>query len=60
MFGFFMFVSCGKEKSNTDQDFSAPAPTEKTAEADSYDPKRGLGKYSTVELGATLDKALAN
>lgn len=58
MFGFFLLVSCGKEKSNTDQDFSAPAPAEQ-ADAESYDPKRGIGKYETVELGASLDKALA-
>ncbi|MFD2942396.1 c-type cytochrome [Flavobacterium notoginsengisoli] len=59
MFGFFLMLSCGKEKSNSDQDFSTPAPTEKTADAESYDPKRGIGKYETVELGASLDKALA-
>lgn len=58
MFG-FLLISCGKEKSNTDQDFSTPAPAEKTADAESYDPKRGLGKYDNVELGASLDKALA-
>lgn len=59
MFGFFLMASCGKEKSNSDQDFSTPAPSEKTADAESYDPKRGIGKYETVELGASLDKALA-
>jgi len=59
MFGFILLTSCGKEKSNTDQDFSTPAPAEKIADAESYDPKRGLGKYETVELGASLDKALA-
>ena len=58
MFG-FLLVSCGKEKSNTDQDFSTPTSAEKTADAESYDPKRGLGKYDNVELGASLDKALA-
>ena len=59
MFGFFLFVSCGKDKSKTEEDFSTPTPTEKTAEAETYDPKRGLGKFSTVELGASLDKAMA-
>ncbi|WDF65848.1 c-type cytochrome [Flavobacterium sp. KACC 22763] len=59
MFGFALLTSCGKEKSNTDQDFSTPAPAEKTADAESYDPKRGIGKYETVELSASLDKALA-
>lgn len=59
MFGLFLFVSCGKEKSNTDQDFSTPSAAEKTAESESYDPKRGLGKFSTVELGTSLDQAMA-
>lgn len=59
VFGVLLLTSCGKQKSNTDQDFSTPAPAEKTAEAESYDPKRGLGKFSTVELGATLDQAMA-
>jgi len=59
VFGVLLLTSCGKQKSNTEQDFSTPAPAEKTAEAESYDPKRGLGKFSTVELGATLDQAMA-
>lgn len=59
MFGSFLLVSCGKEKSNTDQDFSTPTATEKTADAESYDPKRGLGKFSTVEVGTSLDQPLA-
>lgn len=59
VFGVLLLTSCGKQKSNTDQDFSTPTPAEKTAEAESYDPKRGLGKFSTVELGATLDQAMA-
>jgi mono/diheme cytochrome c family protein len=59
LFGFFFFLSCGKEKSNTNQDFSPPTQEEKTADAESYDSKRGLGKYETVELGTSLDKALA-
>lgn len=59
MFGLLLLCSCKKEKSNTDQDFSTPSASEKTAEAESYDPKRGLGKFSTVELGASLDQAMA-
>lgn len=59
LFGFFLLMSCGKEKSNTEQDFSTPAPAEKTADAESYDAKRGLGKYSTVKLEASLDKRMA-
>ena len=34
MFGFFLLVSCGKEKSNTDQDFSTPSASETAAEPD--------------------------
>lgn len=61
MFGLLLLCSCKNEKSNTDQDFSTPSAHEKTAEAEaeSYDPKRGLGKFSTVELGASLDQAMA-
>lgn len=60
LFGFFLIISCGKEKSATEQNFSTPDPAEKTADAESYDSKRGLGKYSTVELGASLDKGMAD
>ncbi len=54
-----MFFSCGK-KEKTEEDFSKPT-TEETAttDASSYDPKRGEGKYDTVELGAGLDQAMA-
>ena len=38
------------------EDFSQPT-TEETATTDpsSYDPKRGEGKFTTVELGAALE-----
>lgn len=57
-----MFVSCGEKKSN--DDFSAPSSSSETEESttsdpSTYDPHRGEGKYTTVELGATLDQALA-
>ena len=54
-----MLFSCGK-KEKSGEDFSQPT-TEETATADpsSYDPKRGEGKFDTVELGATLDHAMA-
>ena len=54
-----MFFSCGK-KEKTEEDFSKPT-TEETAttDASSYDPNRGEGKYDTVELGASLDQAMA-
>ncbi len=59
-----IMFSCGK-KEKTGGDYS-PQPeetvTEETvaADASTYDPKRGEGKYSTVELGASLDQAMAS
>jgi len=54
-------VSCGK-KENSGDDFSKPSTEETTANSDpsSYDPKRGEGKFDKVDLGATLDQAMAN
>ena len=54
-----LFTSCGK-KENATEDFSTgAAATEAAADASSYDPNRGLGKFTTVELGAQLDVAMA-
>lgn len=55
-----LFTSCGK-KENAGEDFStgAAATTEKAADPSTYDPNRGLGKYSSVELGDKLDVAMA-
>lgn len=55
-----LFVSCGKKEQSND-DFSKPSTDETTTATDpsSYDPKRGEGKYTTVDLGATLDQAMA-
>ena len=56
-----MLTSCGEKKSN--DDFSAPSGSEETtntADPSSYDPNRGIGKHSAIELGATLDKAMAH
>lgn len=58
---FAFVVACGK-KEEAGEDFSQPTTEETTTEASdasSYDPKRGEGKYDNVELGATLDQALA-
>lgn len=55
-----MLTSCGEKKAN--DDFSVPSSSEETtttADPSSYDPNRGLGKHSNVELGATLDQAMA-
>ncbi len=55
-----MFTACGK-KENSDTDFSKPGGNETTTAADpsSYDPNRGEGKFDKVDLGATLDQAMA-
>ncbi|WP_445454973.1 c-type cytochrome [Flavobacterium sp. HNIBRBA15423] len=58
---FALFLSCGKSKSEPGEDFSAPTTSEESAttDASSYDPNRGEGKHSNVELGASLDQAMA-
>ena len=57
---FALFISCGKSKSESGEDFSAPTTSEESAttDASSYDPNRGEGKYADMELGA-LDAAMA-
>ncbi|MDN3676392.1 c-type cytochrome [Flavobacterium paronense] len=56
-----LFISCGKKESS-DSDFSKPTSVDETSlpkDPASYDPKRGEGKFDKVELGATLDQAMA-
>jgi len=53
-----LFTSCGK-KENATEDFSTGAATETTADPSSYDPNRGIGKFTNVELGDKLDVAMA-
>lgn len=61
-----LFISCGK-KEKTEGDFSKPTTEDAaatgdataTADVSTYDPKRGEGKFDKVELGATLDQAMA-
>ena len=53
--------ACGKKEASAEDNYQ-PGGGEATTEAAdpaSYDPKRGEGKFDTVELGATLDQALA-
>ena len=53
--------ACGKKEESAEDNYQ-PGGGEATTEAAdpaSYDPKRGEGKFDTVELGATLDQALA-
>ena len=56
-------VACGKKEASAEDNYQPgggeEATTEAAADPASYDPKRGEGKYDTVELGATLDQALA-
>ena len=54
-----MFTSCGQNE-NTTTGSSAEATTEeRSSNPSDYDPKRGEGKYSTVELGASLNQTMA-
>ena len=59
-----MITSCGKkEKTNDDFSTGTPSVSEESAanpgDPATYDPNRGLGKYSTVDLGDKLDVAMA-
>lgn len=60
-FAVILFVSCGKDKSNPEENFSPSSSSEASteAEAPSYDPKRGEGKFTNVEIGESLDVAMA-
>ena len=57
----FVFASCGGKKENEYNPNGEAKTTEANAKTDpsSYDPKRGEGKFDKVELGATLDQAMA-
>lgn len=54
-----LLFSCGKDKSKSGDEFSKPSTEESATDASSYDPNRGLGKHSSIELGAKLDMAMA-
>ena len=54
--------ACGKKEESAEDNYQpggGEATTEAAADPASYDPKRGEGKYDTVELGAALDQAMA-
>lgn len=54
-----LLTACGKKEKEAG-DFDKAAPAEQgAADASSYDPKRGEGKFDKVDLGATLDQAMA-
>lgn len=54
-------VACGKKEASAEDNYQPGGGEATTEVADpaSYDPKRGEGKFDTVELGATLDQAMA-
>ncbi len=57
-----MLTSCGKKEKST-EDFSTGTTSGETTEAaatsSTYDPNRGIGKFTTVDLGDKLDVAMA-
>ncbi|MGG7035516.1 MAG: c-type cytochrome [Flavobacterium sp.] len=57
--GLLLFISCGKDKTNVKEDFSKSSSTETTSDPSSYDPKRGEGKFTNVDLGTGLDAKMA-
>jgi mono/diheme cytochrome c family protein len=55
-----LFVACGKKEKEGEEYNPSKSTTETTpADPSSYDPKRGEGKFTTVDLGANLDQAMA-
>jgi len=59
--GIFL-TSCGNDSSkNQSNPDATTTATEETADGNpSYDPNRGAGKFSHVDVGATLDVAMAD
>ncbi|MBL7902751.1 MAG: cytochrome c [Bacteroidia bacterium] len=57
----FMLWSCGGSEKPADAQTGGEAPKSMVADPESYDPKRGEGKWTTenINLGATLDAAMA-
>lgn len=57
-----LFTSCGGGKSDTDAAASDPYNNKGTTTSNGnpdYDPKRGEGKFTKVDVGTTLDAAMA-
>jgi mono/diheme cytochrome c family protein len=54
-------IACGNGGSGENKQQAAPSETSKSSDANpSYDQKRGEGKFTKVEVGATLDVAKAD
>ena len=57
----FLFFSCGGGKQDSNQIGNQESTnTENSGENPPYDPNRGLGKFTAVELGDKLDAAKAD
>ena len=54
-----IFVGCGNSDKPADASNDTEAPKSMVADPASYDPHRGEGKHSTVELSPNLDVAAA-
>jgi mono/diheme cytochrome c family protein len=62
-----MLTSCGDKKNKSEEDFSPSTSSDEgmsaaaatAPDASTYDPNRGIGKHTSVELGDKLDVAMA-
>lgn len=54
-----LLTACGKKEAATEDFSTGAATTEAAADPSSYDPNRGLGKHTSVDLGSKLDLAMA-
>ncbi len=56
-----MLWSCGGSEKATEEQTGSEAPKSMVADPESYDPKRGEGKWTSenINLGASLDAAMA-
>lgn len=62
-----MLTSCGDKKTKSEENVSTTTSSDEgmadettpAPDVSSYDPNRGEGKYTTVDLGAKLDVAMA-
>jgi len=55
----FLFACGGNDAAKPVESNSAEASSASSADKTAVDPKRGIGKFTKVELGATLDAAMA-
>ncbi|MCU0387099.1 MAG: cytochrome c [Chitinophagaceae bacterium] len=53
-----IFWACGGNDSSQNE-ASGEKPQSMVEDKEAYDAKRGVGKFTTVDVGATLDKAMA-